>query len=194
VLTDNPHHPMARTQMSVLRRAQNRLTEAQVEAEIAIACDRNNELALKQLGQILLFQGQPLAGIPHLEKAIRLNPGGPNLWSIEWPLGQCHLLLGHVDQAIGLFLRACTARPELYFLHLNLSGALGLQGNLERAQTALAEALRLKPEINTIAQLRLGSQTKAIGRFAIRPSTLAYVEPAFQTNDDWARPVLILHL
>jgi tetratricopeptide (TPR) repeat protein len=140
--------------MAVLRRAQNRLSEAQVEAEIAISHDRNNELALKQLGQILLFQGEPLAGIPHLEKAIRLNPKGPNLWSIEWPLGQCHLLLGHVDQAVSLFRRACTARPGLYFLHLNLSGALGLRDDLEEAQTALAEALRLKPDVNSIARYR----------------------------------------
>jgi tetratricopeptide (TPR) repeat protein len=111
-------------------------------------------LALKQLGQILLFQGEPLAAIPHLEKAIRLNPKGPNRWSIEWPLGQCHLLLGHVDPAIDLFRRACTAKPELYFLHLNLSGALGLRGDLQGAQLALSEALRLRPQINTIAQYR----------------------------------------
>jgi len=35
---------------------------------MAVALDRNNELALKQLGQIMLFQGDPAAGIPHLEK------------------------------------------------------------------------------------------------------------------------------
>ena len=63
--------------MGLLRRIQNRLSEAQAEVEIAIALDRNNELALKQLGQILLFQGEPQAAIPHLEKAIRLNPRGP---------------------------------------------------------------------------------------------------------------------
>ena len=65
---------MGRAQMGLLRRIQNRLREAQVEVEIAIALDHNNELALKQLGQILLFQGEPQAAIPHLEKAIRLIP------------------------------------------------------------------------------------------------------------------------
>ena len=79
VLERDAHHPMARAQMGLLRRVQNRLSEAQAEVEMAIALDRNNELALKQLGQILLFQGEPLAAIPHLEKAIRLNPRGPNL-------------------------------------------------------------------------------------------------------------------
>jgi len=87
VLERDAQHPMGRAQMGLLRRIQNRLHEAQVEVEIAIALDRNNELALKQLGQILLFQGEPQAAIPHLEKAIRLNPRGPNLWSIQWRWG-----------------------------------------------------------------------------------------------------------
>jgi tetratricopeptide (TPR) repeat protein len=140
--------------MGLLRRVQNRLSEAQAEVEMAIELDRNNELALKQLGQILLFQGQPLAAVPHLEKAIRLNPRGPNLWSIQWPLGQCHLLLGRVDEAIELFRRASAASPRAYFLHLNLAGALGLRGDLHEARLALAEAIRLKPEVDTLARYR----------------------------------------
>jgi adenylate cyclase len=154
VLERDAHHPMARAQMGLLRRVQNRLSEARAEVEMAIALDRNSELALKQLGQILLFQGEPQAAIPHLEKAIRLNPRGPNLWSIQWPLGQCHLLLGHVDEAIDLFRKACAASPRAYFVYLNLAGALGLRGDLDEARTALADAIRLKPEVNSLARYR----------------------------------------
>ena len=154
VFERDAHHSMARAMMGLLRRVQNRLGEAQAEAEAAIGLDRNNELALKQLGQILLFQGEPLAAIPHLEKAIRLNPRGPNLWSIQWPLGQCHLLLGHVDEAIELFRKACAASPRAYFVHLNLAGALGLRGDLDEARAAIAEAMRLKPEVNSLARYR----------------------------------------
>jgi len=140
--------------MGLLRRVQNRLGEARAEVEMAIALDRNSELALKQLGQILLFQGEPEAAIPHLEKAIRLNPRGPNLWSIQWPLGQCHLLLGHVDEAIDLFRKACAASPRAYFIYLNLAGALGLHGDLDEARAALGDAIRLKPEVNSLARYR----------------------------------------
>ncbi|HWX33649.1 MAG TPA: adenylate/guanylate cyclase domain-containing protein [Steroidobacteraceae bacterium] len=154
VLERDAHHPMARAQMGLLRRVQNRLSEAQAEVEMAIALDRNSELALKQLGQILLFQGEPLAAIPHLEKAIRLNPRGPNLWSIQWPLGQCYLLLGQVDAAIDLFRKACAASPRAYFLYLNLAGALGLRGDLNEARGTIAEAIRLKPEVNSLARYR----------------------------------------
>jgi len=154
VLEHDAHHPMARAQMGLLRRVQNRLREAQAEVEMAIALDRNNELALKQLGQILLFQGEPAAAIPHLEKAIRLNPRGANLWSIQWPLGQCHLLLGQVDEAVELFRMACAASPRAYYLYLNLAGALGLRGDLAEARAALVEAIRLKPEVNSLARYR----------------------------------------
>lgn len=64
VLERDAHHPMTRAQMGLLRRVQNRLSEARAEVEMAIALDRNCELALKQLGQILLFQGEPQAKAP----------------------------------------------------------------------------------------------------------------------------------
>jgi adenylate cyclase len=140
---------------------------------MAIAVDRNNELALKQLGQIMLFQGDPAAGIPHLEKAIRLNPRGPNLWSIQWPLGQCHLLLGNVDDATALFRKASAVNPNAYYVFLNLAGALGLRGDLDEARSALAEALRLKPEVNTLARYRASTPWITNPRhWALRDKTL----------------------
>ena len=196
VLDRDSHHPMARVMMGLLRRVQNRLGEAQAEVEMATILDRNNELALKQLGQILLFQGEPLAAIPHLEKAIRLNPRGPNLWSIQWPLAQCHLLLGDVDEAIELFRTACVASPRAYYLHLNLAGALGLRGDLDEARAALAEALNSGPRstpLRVTARLLRGSPIHGIGRFATRHSMQVCAAPVSLMNDDHApsqtRPV-----
>jgi hypothetical protein len=39
-------------------------------------------------------------------------------------------------------------------MHLYLTGALGFRGELDEARAALADALRLKPEINSLASLR----------------------------------------
>ena len=69
-------------------------------------------------------------------------------------LGLCHLLLGHVDQAIDLLRRARSENPRVWFTHLWLAGALGLQGDLDEARTALAEAIKLKPKMNSLKQLR----------------------------------------
>ena len=166
-------HVMARVAMGLLRRSQNRLAEAQVELEMALAIDHNNAEALRLLATALLFLGEPEAAIPHLERAIRLNPRDPNLSGYLWPLGQCRLLLGQVDEAIPLLRKACAALPGDYFVHLNLAGALGLRGDLDEARAALAEALRIKPEVDSLAEYR--ALTPWIGNsrhWALRETTL----------------------
>ena len=100
-----------------------------------------------------MYLGQPEAGIAQIEKAIRLNPQDPNAGHMLGALGMCHLLLGRVDQAIDLITKARARNPRSWFLHLYLAGALGLNGDVDRARTAIAESIKLKPEVNSVAQL-----------------------------------------
>jgi tetratricopeptide (TPR) repeat protein len=67
-------------------------------------------------------------------------------------LGACHLLLGHLDEAIDLLRKALTANHRLWFVHLWLAGALGLRGDLAEARAALAEAIKLKPDIDSLTR------------------------------------------
>jgi TolB-like protein/Tfp pilus assembly protein PilF len=140
--------------MGLLRRSQNRLSEAKMEFERAIALDRNNAWAIFQLGQTLMWLGQPEAGIPHIEKSIRLDPHYPNMAIRYFGLGACHLILGHVDEAIDLLRKARAANPRLYYVHLFLAGALGLKGDLGEARAELAHSLKLHPETNSLAHFR----------------------------------------
>jgi adenylate cyclase len=149
------HRSMARLAMGMLRRIQNRLPFSRVELETAIALDRNNARAFRQLGQTMMFLGQPEAAIPPIERAIQLNPRDPNI-AIEYrALGLCHLFLGCVDEAIDLLAKAREANPRIWSMHLYLAGALGFSGELDEARAALADALRLKPEINSLTSLRI---------------------------------------
>jgi tetratricopeptide (TPR) repeat protein len=100
--------------MGFLRFIQDRLTEAQVEFETAIGLDRNHSLAHYRLGLTLMYLGQPEAGIPHIEKAMRLNPAYPNIAWYYWGLGACHFLLGHIDQSIDLLRKAHAVNPQLH--------------------------------------------------------------------------------
>jgi len=145
---------MAHFAMGVLRRVQNRLMEAQIEFDAAIALDRNNARAHLQLGNTLLFMGQPEAGTPHIEKAIRLNPYDPNSATFHLILGLCRLCIGQVDEAIDLLRKARAGNPRLPVVHLYLAGALGLRGDLDEARAALSDALKLKPEVNSLARFR----------------------------------------
>jgi tetratricopeptide (TPR) repeat protein len=148
---------------------QNRLRDAKSEFDAAISLDPNNARSYLHLGETLLYLGQPEAGIPPLEQAIRLGPDDPNLAITYWVLGTCELLLGRVDQAIDLLQAASAANARLWVPYFYLAGAYGLrvaegdglaaaeakQGDLDKARFALAESKRLKPAIKSLARMRV---------------------------------------
>jgi TolB-like protein/class 3 adenylate cyclase/Tfp pilus assembly protein PilF len=155
-LERDANRSMAHEAMGMLRRAQNRLSDSQIEIETAIELNRNEARAIFQLGQTMMWLGHPEAAIPHIEKAIRLNPRDPNSANFYRMLGLCHLYLGQVDEAIDLLRKARAGNPRFWFAHLYLAGALGFRGDLDEARVALAEAIKLKPEVNSLA--RFGAQ------------------------------------
>jgi adenylate cyclase len=152
-LESDVNNALAHLLMGRIRRVQNRLFESKIEFETAVSLDGNSAFALRHFGQALMCLGQPEAGIPHIEKAIRLSPRDPNVASIYWALGMCHLLLGHVDQAIDFFRRARAANPRWWWTHFCLAGALGVKGELDEARAALAEGMKLKPEVNSVGTM-----------------------------------------
>jgi tetratricopeptide (TPR) repeat protein len=133
---------------------QNRLEEARIEFETAIALDRNNTMALRNLGGTLIQMGKPEEAIPYIEKSVRLSPHDPGIGNNYGALGQCHLFLGHLDRAIEFLRKASAANPRVFYIHLNLAGALGLRGDLDEARAEVAEAIKLKPGVNSLAALR----------------------------------------
>jgi len=135
----------------MLRRAQNRLPEAKIELEQAIQLDRNFSTAINQLGIVLNHLGQPEAAVPIVERAIRLDPQRSNIEVFYWNLGNCHLVLGHIDEAVDLFRKALVANPRPAYPHLWLAAALGLRGDVDEARARLAEAIRIRPAWDTLA-------------------------------------------
>lgn len=101
-----------------------------------------------------LFLGYPAAAIPYIEKAIQLSPRDPTIAENYSTLGACYLLLGNADSAIDLFRKARVANPRLFYVHLWLAGALGFRGDITEAKAALAEAIKIKPEVNSLARWR----------------------------------------
>ena len=145
---------MAHFAMGMLRRIQNRLNDSQIELEAAIALDRNNARAFQQLGITLMCQGEPELAIPQIERAIRLNPHDPNIASYYWALGSAELVSGRVDDAVNVLSKGRAANPRLYFIDLWLAGSLALKGDLDAARSAVAELMKLRPEINSVASWR----------------------------------------
>ena len=71
-----------------------------------------------------------------------------------WVLGTSHLFLGDINKGTDLLRRATVLNPQLFFPYLSLAGALGLSNRLHEAETAIANALKLNPEVNTISRMR----------------------------------------
>src|SRR5215472_6682146 len=145
---------VAHSMLGVLRQMQNHLSEARAAFETAISLDPNNVRAYLHLGETLLYLGQPEAAIPVLEQAIRLLPDDPNIAITYWALGTCQFLSGRADEAIDPLEKARAANPRLWAPYFYLAGAYGLQGNFEAARSALADSMRLKPAVKSLARMR----------------------------------------
>jgi TolB-like protein/class 3 adenylate cyclase/Tfp pilus assembly protein PilF len=163
VLERDSNRSLAHAVMGVLRRTQVRLSEALVELEAAVALDPNDAWAVRQLGLTLSGSGQPEAAIPYFEKAVRLNPREPYIGTTYAALGANHLFAGHTDQAINFLRRAQIEIPWMWWIRLVLAGALGLKGDVDEARAEIAEALKLKPEVNSIARWRAIGPTMGLG-------------------------------
>jgi hypothetical protein len=59
-----------------------------------------------------------------------------------------------VEEAIDLLCKARAGNPRLPIVHFYLAGACGLNRDFDQARVALGYALKLKPEVNSLAGLR----------------------------------------
>ena len=77
------------------------------------------------------------------------------------------------DEAIDFLVKSRAANPRVWWVHYGLAGALGLKGNHEEGKTALAESLKLKPEVNSLAQNYALRSTKSSPQYdALENKTL----------------------
>jgi tetratricopeptide (TPR) repeat protein len=175
-LERDANRSMAHYAMGILRRLQNRLGEARAESETAIELDPNNANAFRQLGLTLMWLGLPQAAINNVEKGIRLSPHDAEIHFAYTVLGLCHLLLGDVESAIGPLRKAQAVNPRLYYIHLNLAAAFGLSGELDEASASLTEAIKIRPDFNSLARLRLANS------WTRNPQFMALAESTFEVG------------
>jgi adenylate cyclase len=152
LLARDPNRSQLHAMIALLRRFQNRLPESRIEWQRAIELDPNNAAAIGQLGTTMIYLGDPAAAIPLEEKRIRLNPNDPNITLAYWSIGLAHLLQNHVAEAIDWLTKARAANPRVYYIDLDLAAALALNGDIDGARKALAESLKLRPEINSMVR------------------------------------------
>jgi len=161
-LERDSNHSYAHGTLGMLRRLQERWAESQVEFETAIVLNPNAAWAIRQLGQTMLYQGQPEEALLYLEKAIRLDPRSSYIFNAYSALGRCNIFLGRTEAGVALLRKARALAPDAWYLHLYLAGALGFRGDIEEAKSEIAEAVKLKPNANSIARRRAIQVTQGL--------------------------------
>jgi tetratricopeptide (TPR) repeat protein len=81
-----------------------------------------------------------------IQQAMRLNPRSPEL-TILLQLGDVELATGNIEAAIDQYRKAHDAGYRGYFLDAGLAAAYALEGKMDEAKSALAEARRLNPSL-----------------------------------------------
>jgi hypothetical protein len=71
------------------------------------------------------------------------------------PPAGCQLLLDQNEPALELLIKSRAANPRPWVTHFGLAAALGLVDDIDGAKTALAESLKLNPEVNSLARFRV---------------------------------------
>jgi TolB-like protein/Tfp pilus assembly protein PilF len=118
------------------------------ELEEAIWLNPNFALGHTVLGAAHGFAGSGDRGLEHLAKAKRLSPRDPYQWLHQSASALCHFVAGRYEESMVLNQRAVQLRPRYTSAWRTLAAAAGQAGDTETAETALAEAKRLQPELS----------------------------------------------
>jgi adenylate cyclase len=84
---------------------------------------------------------------PDVKQAMRLSPHDPRVGVFHTISGDAELGLRHFDAAIDEYHNATDSGFRPFYAYTNLAAAYALEGKMDEAKTALAEALRIKPQL-----------------------------------------------
>ena len=139
----SPSNALGRFAKAQVLRVRRRCAKAIPEYEAALAVNRNWVDALAAIGRCKIYIGPIEEGIAAQQQAIRLSPRDPSIWRWSYRIGEAHLLLSRIDDAILSLEKARNANPAPAYIHAFLAAAYALRGETERAFVELAEARRL---------------------------------------------------
>lgn len=128
-----------------LRRA---YAEAIVELEHAIELNPSFAQAHFALGHTLLWSGRRREAIDLSDRAERLSPRDPHLWTFHHSRAQALLLLGDLKKAEEFGIKATQQPNATYWPFATLAATLEMSGQTTKASAVVRELLHRKPHYN----------------------------------------------
>jgi adenylate cyclase len=124
-----------------------RFDEALRTADAGLAIDPNYASLQYVRANAKSSLGQFEQAKSDVKQAMRLSPRDPRIGVFHMVSGDAELGLGHFDAAIDEYHNATDSGFRPFYAYTNLAAAYALEGKMEEAKTALAEALRIKPQL-----------------------------------------------
>jgi adenylate cyclase len=120
------------------------LDRSAAEADAALNLNPNYALAHNSRGIVNIYRGEPLAAVPHIEQAMRLDP----LFSQQYIhfLGSAYLVAGKYEAAAALFKERIRLAPKTDLSRAFLAVALGHLGEVEEAGRFWRELMEINPK------------------------------------------------
>jgi adenylate cyclase len=146
-LAINPSFALGYYVKSLALFLQNQYSEAVEAGRAGTTVDPNSAFSFFAMGRAEWPLGHCEEAIEHIKQSFKLSPHDPlsGLWHMNIGLGE--LCRGRIDAAIKEIRRAIDEGYRTYLPYAFLAAASALSGNGANAETALAEARRLNPQI-----------------------------------------------
>jgi len=160
MLAAQPGSVMLLLQLADLDMRAGDLSEAVEVLERAVGIEPSARV-LELLGMALNRGGRHRAALPHLHRALELEPLRASAWNSA---GEALGNLGHLAEAVDAFGKAAGCRPDFVQAHYNLGLALRASGHTDRAIDSLRRAVELDPG-SAEALHALGQLLHAGGRY-----------------------------
>ena len=145
---------MAHAQLGATRMLANQTDDAVRALERAIKLNPNLAFAHGWLGSVHAFAGEYVPAVESIRHAIHLSPRDP--FKPYWLASQviAAFYVEKYDEAIGLCHEILDETPDFPSAYRGLTACYGLLGREAEAEAALAELLRVEPQM-TLARTRM---------------------------------------
>jgi adenylate cyclase len=120
------------------------LDRSAAEADAALNLNPNYAQAHNSRGIVNIYGGHPLAAVPHIEQAIRLDPAIKHLY-VHF-LGSAYLVAGDYKAAASMFRERILLSPKTDLSRAFLAVALGHLGEAEEATRVWRELMEINPK------------------------------------------------
>jgi adenylate cyclase len=109
--------------------------------------DPNSAPGWRRMGGLHVHRLEPAEAIEAFERALRLSPLDPMSFYARFGIGDAHLIVGRLEEALRFYQQALSERPRDHLLQRKVCALLAITGETEQARRMAREILAEYPHL-----------------------------------------------